>query len=51
MHSWVFRHRARLSALYGFAPTSLGVTEQIQPGDVVRTRDGVLLGPWGRRAG
>ena len=61
MHSWIFRNRARLGIVYGISPVE--ATEKAEangpakasqapalaPGKVLKTSDGVLLGPWGRR--
>ena len=51
MHSWIFRHRARLAVIYGLAPSSPQATPKVQPGGILTTPEGVLLGPWGRRVG
>ena len=61
MHSWIFRNRARLGIVYGIspveatenaeanAPAKRSQAPALAPGKVLKTSDGVLLGPWGRR--
>ena len=50
MLSWIFRNRARLGVIYGQAPSTVDAERPVSPGGVLRTEDGVLLGPWGRRS-
>gem|GEM_PF-4083764 len=51
MRSWIFRNRARLATIYGLRAKPSTAAEAPRPGAVQRTGDGVILGPWGRRAG
>ncbi|MCH2107436.1 MAG: hypothetical protein MK291_12430 [Planctomycetes bacterium] len=51
MRSWVYRNRARLATVYGLRSKAAETVRGPRPGAVERSRDGVILGPWGRRAG
>ena len=55
VHSWLFRHRARLRALYGVPPRTsvyprarLGPLALRRAGSLVRNLGGVTLYPWRR---
>ncbi|MCP3916112.1 MAG: hypothetical protein GY711_11190 [bacterium] len=56
MHSWVFRNRARLRALYGVrdeprpAPAMPTPPGAPAAGTIIRSPDGVVLTPMRRRA-
>jgi hypothetical protein len=49
MHSWIFKNRARLAVIYGLKTKDGADSAVVRPGNVLKTNDDVLLGPWGRR--